>query len=152
MNPEKKALWVAALRSGDFRQAQRKLAVKSNPETLMAHCCLGVLCELAVAEGVTEARNVPYGDGIIREFGKDDLRSWSQAQLPQEVAEWAGFVSTNENSALDPNLFEIPDPIEGGPPNQTYNVSCSEANDGYTYRQISPRSFNEIADLIEENL
>lgn len=149
MNQEIKTRWVAALRSGDFKQAKRKLAVKNNPETPMAHCCLGVLCELAVEDGIVEARNVPYGIGVIREFGKDDTRSWTQAQLPEEVAEWAGFVSSTTSSKVDPTLFTVPDTLDGGR-DREYHVSCSESNDGYNYRNISPRSFAEIADLIEE--
>lgn len=40
MNPEKKALWVAALRSGRFPQ------VRGSLHTLGGYCCLGVACEI----------------------------------------------------------------------------------------------------------
>jgi len=40
MNPKIKALWVAALRSGDYKQATQELR-RGN-----AFCCLGVLCNL----------------------------------------------------------------------------------------------------------
>lgn len=40
MNPEVKAKWVVALRSGEYKQGQRKLRVGD------AFCCLGVLCNL----------------------------------------------------------------------------------------------------------
>lgn len=44
MNPEVKAAWVAALRSGDYRQGKRKLFQYREGEKV--HCCLGVLCDL----------------------------------------------------------------------------------------------------------
>jgi hypothetical protein len=40
MNPEIKAMWVAALRSGDYKQG-RELLKEGNQ-----YCCLGVLCDL----------------------------------------------------------------------------------------------------------
>jgi hypothetical protein len=44
MNPEIKARWVAALRSGEYKQAREKLRHNG------AHCCLGVLCDLFAKE------------------------------------------------------------------------------------------------------
>lgn len=46
MNPEIKAKWVAALRSGEYRQAQRKLRGNASD-----FCCLGVLCDLVNPSG-----------------------------------------------------------------------------------------------------
>jgi hypothetical protein len=46
MNLEIKEQWVAALRSGKFKQAKYKL--KENE----GYCCLGVLCSLAEKENV----------------------------------------------------------------------------------------------------
>lgn len=45
MNPEVKAQWVAALRSGQYRQAKESLRKNGN------HCCLGVLCDLFAKGG-----------------------------------------------------------------------------------------------------
>jgi hypothetical protein len=41
MNPEIKAKWVAALRSGEYKQGRGNLRDKDN-----AFCCLGVLCDI----------------------------------------------------------------------------------------------------------
>lgn len=50
MIPSVKAKWVAALRSGKYKQARGRLR-KINAKTGEArHCCLGVLCELYVEE------------------------------------------------------------------------------------------------------
>jgi hypothetical protein len=43
MDPEIKARWVEALRSGAFKQATGTLRSKDG----YSHCCLGVLCEVA---------------------------------------------------------------------------------------------------------
>ena len=42
IDPDLKAKWVAALRSGDYKQGQHYL--KTPDDT---YCCLGVLCEIA---------------------------------------------------------------------------------------------------------
>lgn len=45
---ELKDQWVAALRSGDYKQGERALCEPINDEeTAFAHCCLGVLAEVA---------------------------------------------------------------------------------------------------------
>jgi hypothetical protein len=41
MNPEVKAKWVAALRSGEYKQGTQQLRDECN-----RFCCLGVLCNL----------------------------------------------------------------------------------------------------------
>jgi hypothetical protein len=48
-----------------------------------SYCCLGGLCEVAVAAGVIERSE--YGDFE---------NSWDE-ELPREVADWAGLGSTN---------------------------------------------------------
>lgn len=44
MNPEIKAKWVEALRSGEYAQTVRRLARIRGGTT--QYCCLGVLCEV----------------------------------------------------------------------------------------------------------
>lgn len=41
MNPEIKAQWIEALRSGEYKQAQKQLRTGDD-----RFCCLGVLCNL----------------------------------------------------------------------------------------------------------
>ena len=43
MDPELKAKWIAALRSGEYKQGKNRL--HSNEDN--SFCCLGVLCEVA---------------------------------------------------------------------------------------------------------
>jgi len=78
MNPEIKAAWVAALRSGEYSQGRGRLRNDH------AFCCLGVLCDLHRKAGLGEWRNtvyVPFGD--IPE----------SMQLPSAVDRWAGITN-----------------------------------------------------------
>jgi hypothetical protein len=148
LNSEIKTRWVSALRSGDFQQGKSKLALKEGAESPMMHCCLGVLCELAVEDGIVEAENLPWGTGgEIRRFADGTNRA--STQLPSKVAQWAGLRNEGDMAMCDPYLYTIPNPLNSNIP---YSVTCSEANDGYPSQGIYRKSFSEIADLIEENL
>lgn len=81
MNPEVKAKWIEALRSGRYKQGKNML--RSGDKL----CCLGVLCEIAVQDGViappslydpTEGRYA-YGPYAATEA------------LPESVWRWAGL-------------------------------------------------------------
>ena len=79
MKAEIARTWVEALRSGDYEQGRRALNRDGK------YCCLGVLCELAVAEGVIEApERLPKGDMAY---------AGCNTYLPQAVCEWAGIDS-----------------------------------------------------------
>jgi hypothetical protein len=154
MNPEIKARWAAALRSGNFRQGKRKLAQKPTRTMPMTHCCLGVLCELAVEDGIIDAKESKYGvSGTVRSYGNDE-KGWASTSLPTAVSEWAGLENNGRDSlASDPRLYGITETDAFG--NVTIiPVSCSEANDGYdsAARPAGSKTFDQIADLIEENL
>lgn len=86
MNLAVKELWLTALRSGKYKQG--RLTLKRVSANGTEHCCLGVLCEIAVAVGVVSERSEPaesfgsvvhhYGDGA---FGLP----------PKAVCDWAGL-------------------------------------------------------------
>ncbi len=76
MNQEIKARWVAALRSGEYRQARGMLRDGD------AFCCLGVLCDLHAKESGGEWDN----DGEYH--GADEI-------LPADVVGWAGLIAPN---------------------------------------------------------
>lgn len=67
--------WVAALRSGKYQQGKTMLCENGK------HCCLGVACEIAIANGIALERevkedgHVSYGDGFT-------------AIMPLEVTQW----------------------------------------------------------------
>lgn len=87
MNPEVKALWIEALRSGKYQQGQgglRKVIGGDEPDQF---CCLGVLCDLVPTElgSWFSAEFENY-----RQFGIDVNTSQSGV-LTSEVANWANL-------------------------------------------------------------
>ena len=77
--------WVAALRSGEYKQHKGGLA----NEQRTAHCCLGVLCEVALKEGV-EMLVGPRYDKAPGTYYDD-----SAGALPIMVQEWAGVTAAH---------------------------------------------------------
>lgn len=75
MDPVIKTKWQVALRSGKYQQTKKRLRGDTG------HCCLGVLCELAVQEGVI-APAVKYG------FYYFDNQF---SLLPKSVMVWSGI-------------------------------------------------------------
>jgi len=136
MNPEIKASWLEALRSGKFKQGDGFLKVTEDygmGATETRHCCLGVLCDMAADAGV-ESRMTPYeaDHQLSWAFG----HNYETEGLTDAVQEWAG---------IDTNLGELDTPIEGKgrDGNERTFHSVAELNDnGYT--------FAEIADVIEK--
>jgi hypothetical protein len=81
MNPEIKAKWVAALRSGMYRQGRMQLRNRDDE-----FCCLGVLCDI-YAGSVSGAEWEQRRAGGYRIEDNDSL-------LPVEVVDWAGLPGT----------------------------------------------------------
>jgi hypothetical protein len=130
MDKKIKARWVKALRSGEYKQGTGYLAKKRGSEA-RRYCCLGVLCELAVKSGVAERVEDHTGFDERGYRGKGNQDEFRETSLPpRSVVEWAGLERSN--------------PLLGG-------QNTSDHNDG-TGTITRPKSFDEIADLIEEYL
>lgn len=123
MNPAIKAEWIAALRSGEYVQGKDYLRTKGNDDGKVKHCCLGVLCELAVKHGVIGP--AVYAGGGAYDFGGTVFK------LPPAVMDWAGIESLTA--------------IYGDVP-----LSDLDACNELTQDNDSGKSFNEIADIIEK--
>lgn len=122
MKQEIKERWVEALRSGKYEQGTGSLTTGSG-----RYCCLGVLCDLAVADGAIKPPTLVEG---VEGLG-DVMAYGPKAQtehLPRVVQRWAG---------LDQDSPEVHDP----------DGDCwqelVELNDNVGL------NFHEIADLIE---
>ena len=100
--------WVAALRSGEYGQITGGLANVDRSQ----HCCLGVLCELAIEDGVS----------VYLEPDHPTHASWMRfdnllGALPESVGTWAGMtiskgrVLAAMNDAGEP-FVKIADAIE----------------------------------------
>lgn len=123
MNARIKARWLKALRSGKYRQGTGHLK-KTTITGEARHCCLGVLCELAMRSKVI-APSVAAHDGISRIHQFDGNTGF----LPLSVIEWAGLTD------YDPDVST----------KQGLATCLSHLND-------SGKSFKQIANIIEQQL
>jgi len=121
MNKEIAKKWTKRLRSGKYEQGKSNLHKVVNG--IDKFCCLGVLCEIAVEEGI-----IPPP---ILEDNLYYVYQGHSSALPKQVSEWAGIstasgISTAYGATKDNTLTELND------------------NGGYT--------FSQIADVIEKNV
>ena len=138
MNPEIKAQWIAALRSGEYRQGRNTLRDAKD-----RFCCLGVLCDLAEKAGViSEPQQMStgiyqYADGFSGRFRQIGV-------LPEKVAEWSGLDDDMHADPYDPEVER-----------DGVRRCLSALNDeGWEPDPATstPLTFDQIADLIEEQL
>jgi hypothetical protein len=141
MNQEVKDKWLSALRSDKYKQTTGLL--NHNDE---GFCCLGVLCEIAVEDGVIEKVGNGSPDHIeprpSEVIGYADqypngARYTQYDILPNKVKEWAGLDSQN------PYVTYSHDPDD---PHAVDNWPISDLNDDFKL------NFKKIADVIEEQL
>jgi len=121
MNEQVKELWIEALTSGRFKKGRGKLAKNGK------HCCLGVLCELAIEQGVDVHRTVDE-DRLVRFDGGASV-------LPASVRNWAGLPDDN--------------PQAGDEPLAVWNDGAYVTSNGERGR---PKPFRSIAKLIRQYL
>lgn len=131
MNPDIKARWVQALRSGQYNQGHGLLKRRESNH----YCCLGVLCDIAVQEGVAAIveNETSYQDGVLY---ADLQGNVSKEALPLGVAVWAGC-------SHDPEVTVIREKRDG---------RCYEEAENLTLLNDEGSTFAEIADWIEEQL
>ena len=136
MNPEVKEKWLEALRSGKYKQGRNVLcSVNENGDR--TYCCLGVLSEIAVQEGfaqsVVEDNAIRYDCEL-----KNGSDLGEKFTLTRRLADWAGLERINPPININGEVNEDGDVL-------CYTMSLAELND-------AGRSFNEIAQLIEDQL
>lgn len=138
MKPEIKALWVAALRSGEYIQVQEQLRKTDDAEDVVGHCCLGVLTDL-----YCKANHVSWLDALRYEREDADgnlcIDTYGDEDLSPLVRAWAGV----KYAALDVIFGER-------------ETNLIRLNDGDVSLALGsakpPQPFSVIADLIEEQL
>lgn len=82
MNPVAKELWLSALRSGEFVQGTGSLLNDGR------YCCLGVLSEVALQNGVEVKKGRCWSDHCdCKQVTFDDHSSYQ----PASVASWANL-------------------------------------------------------------
>lgn len=125
MKPEIADKWVEALRSGKYEQCTTVLRSTDNK-----FCCLGVLCELAVKEGV-----IPPAE-IINQNEYYIYDKYYYGVLSNQVMDWAGM--KNNNGWYGNKKDSNGDTIE--------TIALYKHND------VDKMNFNQIADIIEANV
>jgi hypothetical protein len=140
MKPEIKEKWLAALRSGEYEQVKGYLAVEVG-DNKKNFCCLGVLCDLAIKDGLEIS---------VKEVqGTEDEWVYSYhgatVALPNKVREWAGLLEVNPRVDVSKHTDrrEINQLIEKS---RKPMPNISMLNDDASW------DFNQIADIIEEQL
>jgi hypothetical protein len=125
-NAENIKKWVDALRSGKYKQGKGFLNMDGE------YCCLGVACELAIANGVKVevAKDVHRGDDAI-------LYDGLHGYLPGVVAEWLG---TGFSSGFQDGENDVVIGLDA----EGYEMSATSANDD------ADMTFDQIADAIEQ--
>jgi hypothetical protein len=128
MDPDIKDEWVSRLRSGDYEQTTGQLRDEEN-----GRCCLGVLCDIYAEQNED-------GEWVDATFStKTDS---DKKVLPSSVVKWANLKNyQGADLPLDDTHVE-----KGGPG----KFSLSMLNDGL--QNVRRHTFDEIADLIEQNL
>lgn len=133
MKNQIKRRWIAALRSGEYRKGKGALCKSTQSGDVF--CCLGVLTQMAIEDGVLDGWDVAPGRssrlGVVEKDGTIEIDG-----LPEVVRKWAGLHEAFPNIVTD-----------------DYEKSLAELNDGSKgYSPQRPLKFSEIADLIETHL
>ena len=124
MDPVIGARWVANLRDGTRTQGQGHLRDANGHQ-----CCLDVLCEDAVNEGVISAPT-QNGERYTYEYNSEEgFSDYESSFLPVVVADWAGLDSADPEVVWEEDTHAL-----------------SALNDTYFM------TFAEIADLVEDQL
>lgn len=144
MKQEIKERWIEKLESGDYPQTTGELFDGHG------YCCLGVLCEVAVEDGIVEKINdgdnykVGYRAPHVRSDGTPYTEPGrvstyiENSVLPRAVQIWAGLDNVSPTVPfLDPEEIE---------PGEARETELSELNDTIGL------NFSEISDLIKDNL
>lgn len=98
LDPEFKAKWVAALRSGEFKQTHGRLKSEAG------HCCIGVLCHLAKRELATAGVNVVESDNDIKvSWGQADDEYCEVTELPCNALKLIGLTADQQNELINMN-------------------------------------------------
>lgn len=135
-NTENMRKFVEALRSGKYRQGQKRLEKSSNGKTY--NCCLGVACRVAMADGLNLTTNVGTSamtDDTMTSFNLDT------AFMPGAVADWLGLDCQAESDDLSDgcvnnpgilvNYGDEPKLIAATTLNDTHNSSFSVIADAF---------------------
>lgn len=104
MKPEVKEKLVAALRSGEYKKIEGRL-YKQDRDGNDCYCALGVLCVLAMQDGVEGLTFEPFDDdGLFFKGPELDREDGKRVTLlPTVVMEWSELDSSAPNAIYRKN-------------------------------------------------
>lgn len=120
MDPNVKADWLTALRSGDYKQTQGCLRDDTG------YCCLGVLTDLWVKGSSVEWHPKPFGTAF-----SIATPGWGaeSSVTPRGVMSWSDLTNSTGTTLLGATEDETTD---------NFYVTLSDLNDnGFTFEQIA---------------
>lgn len=138
-NSPKLLKWVEALESGDYEQVQGALTVLTGDTadelTVEGHCCLGVMCELAIKDGVDLDVYASRSHDSIYNRSYEGETSY----LPIKVLKWLGAPLSTPGVTTGNLWVHIPDATEAW-------VSVASMNDSSLWEY----SFIQIAETVRK--
>lgn len=138
LKPEIKASWLAALRSGVYKQETNVLRYADG------FCCLGVLCDLA---GPELNLHWSIGDESTYRLVLDEYNT-ERNHLPLIIQQWAGGLAERP-------IVEVTPTLRAHPRGESLWRATADTAHRYTTLDSlndSGFTFAEIADIIEEQL
>lgn len=140
LKPEIKAKWLAALRSGEYKQTQGTLHYRDRQGN-DSYCCLGVLCE--ITENCTSDYDEAHEQFVYHYGSSSSLSSDTLPfELAQEIGEDVDTICVLNSAAVAPIIKDLYPSIVKGMENET---ALSELNDEGV-------DFLAIADIIDKLL
>jgi hypothetical protein len=122
MKPDIKQRWLAALRSGNYEQGKGSLS-KIDKKGNVSYCCLGVLCDILKDESKLFKQTYKIKAGNY-EYSVYGIEYVDECEtLPYSQMEYVGISDADTNILI-------------------------EMNDD----DVNEKTFNEIADYIEDHL
>jgi hypothetical protein len=127
--PESVQKWVKALRSGEYKQGDKRLCKVGKDGEPNSYCCLGVACELFEEEFPDKLNRVEHNINGIVVYHKYIIgeEEWS-VSLPPVVQEWLGLKDEYGTYKKEDAFFSL-----------------------MRYNDETKYTFDQIADLIEKD-
>lgn len=109
MDPEIKAKWIAALRSGKYKQGQNAMRIVAPDGDCF--CCLGVLCDV-IDPNAWNAESFAGLAGRLRGWAFDGIRAYTAIPPNKVLESYASWKLSDLNDQQKFTFAEIADYID----------------------------------------